>query len=311
MDEMEVGPYRLRLRLCASPAGEVFLASDAEGKDLVVRIFPPAIASDDERLERVLYDARAASGLDDPRIERTVDAGRAEGRAFLAAEPMGGPSLAATLRSEGRLPAREVARIGLELAEILARAHAHGVSHRGIEPEHVYLIGAERSVRLAGFGLAAALERAPATRGLDQPAAPYLAPEQIRGEHADHRADFCALGAVLWESLTGAPPGSPPDTKHVPENAPPVVFHMLLALLSPDPGARPAALSEIARAFREILAIPDGEPPSEPGAAPGAAPPGATDKRELPSVGPVRGALLVLGGVAAAGALRLLLRRRR
>ena len=126
-----------------------------------------------------------------------MDAGRAEGRAFLAAEPMGGPSLAETLRAEGRQPAREVARIGLELAEILARAHARGVSHRGIEPEHVYLIGAERSARLAGFGLAAALESAPATRGLDQPAARQAQDDAPGlGRVAGHRAHGARRGAT-------------------------------------------------------------------------------------------------------------------
>jgi len=329
--EKAFGPYRLLQQLCTSAAGDVFLANDTEGHDLVVRIFPSTIGDDEDRLERILYDARAASALEDTRIERTVDAGRIERRAFTAAEPMGGPSLGETLRAEGRLAVREAARVGMELADILARAHARGVAHRGLEPAHVYLVGDERGVRLGGFGLAAAFENAPATRAPDVPPTPYLAPEQVRGERADHRADFYALGAVLWHAVTGDAPGAPPDAKRFPEDAPPVVLHLLLALLSEDPGARPAALSEFSRALREILAIPDAAPESAGAAADAVSSAGvpSSPERPLPEAGagadarlspgrpspaasvPWRAAVAVLGGIAALGALRALIKRKR
>jgi serine/threonine-protein kinase len=312
--ERAFGPYRLRQQLCTSAAGDVFLADDFEGRDLVIRIFPGTIGDDEDRLERILYDARAASALDDPRIERTVDAGRIERRAFTAAEPMGGTSLGERLRAEGRLPVREAVRIGVELADILARAHARGVAHRGLEPAHVYLVGDARAVRLAGFGLAAAFESAPATRALDAPPSPYLAPEQVRGEHADHRADFYALGAVLWHAVTGDAPGAPPDAKRFPEDTPPVVRHLLLALLSEDPGARPAALSEFARALREILAIPEAAPApagEASGPAPSAGAASSPERRPPAASVSWRSALAVLGGIAVVTALRVLIKRKR
>jgi serine/threonine protein kinase len=134
--------------------------------------------------------------------------------------------------------------------------------HRGLEPSCVHLVGAKREVRLGGFGVASLFESSPGIRDANAPQSPYLAPEQVRGEHADHHADIYALGAILWETLTGAPPSTPPDTSRIPEGTPPLLPHLLLALLAPDAGARPAALSEEARAFRELLATPEGPPPA-------------------------------------------------
>ncbi len=188
---------------------------------------------------------------------------------------------------------------------ILARAHARGVVHRGLGPDHVYLVGPERAVRLGGFGLACASESAPGVHDTSTSGTPYLAPEQASGEHTDRRVDTYALGAVLWEALTGEPPARPPDTSHLPGGIPPLFPHLLLALLSPDPGARPTALSEEARALREMLATP--ESPNRGTSVHEAEP----LLLEAPPMSVKRAALFVGAGALIVTAVRLLWRFRR
>ena len=118
---------------------------------------------------------------------------------------MAGGSLAERLAAapERRLPVAEVLRAGEELADALAHVHAHGVVHRDVKPDNAWL-AADGSAALGDFGIALAPDEQGAAGATGTPY--YVAPEQARGERAGPAADLYALGATLYELLTGRPP---------------------------------------------------------------------------------------------------------
>ena len=113
-----------------------------------------------------------------------------------------GESLEQRLAREKKLPFREIVRIGMEAAQGLAAAHAHGLTHRDIKPGNIMLESPNDHVKLTDFGLARAAEDAKLTNtGYVSGTPLYMAPEQAMGEKADHRSDLFSLGAIMY----GAP----------------------------------------------------------------------------------------------------------
>jgi hypothetical protein len=216
--------------------------------------------------ERVRREARLMARLGDhPRIVTVYDVIEEEGRLLIVARFMAGGSLAerAATAPDRRLPVSEVLRAGEELADALEHAHAHGVVHRDVKPDNVWL-GADGGAALGDFGIALPLD-AP-----DEPAGPtgtpyYVAPEQASGAGAGTTADLYALGASLYELLAGRPPftgpsaeaviaqhvGAPPiPAGQLVDGIPPALDALLLQLLAKTPADRPAS----AGAVRDTLA---------------------------------------------------------
>ncbi len=118
-----------------------------------------------------------------------------------------GESLEQRLKRVGKLPAMEVARLGMQAAAGLAAAHAGGLIHRDIKPGNILLEDPVDRVKLTDFGLARAAEDVKLTRtGFVAGTPLYMAPEQARGDEVDHRADLFSLGSVLYEAATGTAP---------------------------------------------------------------------------------------------------------
>ena len=209
-----IGPYEVLAPLGSGGMGEVFRARDTRlGRDVALKTLSPTFAQDPERLERFEREARAAGSLQHPGIVTLFDVGSHEGRPYIVTELVEGGSLRAALGGGALRPARAV-EVALALAEALAAAHAGGIIHRDLKPENVMIAGDGR-VRLLDFGLAKLRvpEKSDAqdtsARTLDGTllgTAAYMAPEQARGEAADHRADLFALGSVLYEMLSGRAP---------------------------------------------------------------------------------------------------------
>ena len=209
-----IGPYEVLALLGSGGMGEVFRARDSRlGRNVALKMLPPAFARDRERLERFEREARAAGALQHPGIVTVFDVGTHEGVPFIVSELIEGESLRAVLQRGAMKPARAV-EIAIALAEALAAAHAHGIVHRDIKPENA-IVGRDGRVKLLDFGLAKLLlpdetnAEDTSARTLDGTllgTAAYMAPEQARGEPADHRVDLFALGCVLQEMLTGKSP---------------------------------------------------------------------------------------------------------
>jgi Tol biopolymer transport system component len=210
-----LGPYEVIGPLGAGGMGEVYRARDPRlAREVAIKVLPAGVASDPERLKRFEREARSASSLNHPNIVTIYDIGESEGVSFIAMELVGGASLRAHLESKA-LPVREILRIGTQIAEGLARAHASGIVHRDLKPENV-MVTEDGHVKILDFGLAKLIQAEPgeaataaatvsdATQeGLVLGTVGYMSPEQATGKALDYRSDQFSLGSILYEMATG------------------------------------------------------------------------------------------------------------
>jgi Tol biopolymer transport system component len=206
-----LGPYTILAPLGAGGMGEVYRARDPRlGREVAVKVLPAEFGDDPGRLRRFEQEARAASALNHPNILTVFDTGSEDGTVYLVTELLEGETLRERLAG-GALPARKSIEIGTQIARGLAAAHEKGIVHRDLKPENLFLTRDGR-VKILDFGLARLLSsniaEAPTILTGTEPGVVlgtvgYMAPEQVRGQPADHRADVFALGAVLYEMLAG------------------------------------------------------------------------------------------------------------
>jgi len=196
--------------------GEVYRARDTRlDRYIALKVLPAATLTDSSSRARLLREARLASQLNHPHICTIHEVGEADGHVYVAMELVEGQPLSAKLEG-GPLPAEQVLRLGGQIADALAHAHAHGVVHRDLKSLNV-VITPEGRAKVLDFGLAKRLDDQKSdaiTRlqtSLTEPGMVvgtlgYMAPEQLRGEAADARSDIWALGVVLYEMASGVQP---------------------------------------------------------------------------------------------------------
>jgi serine/threonine-protein kinase len=202
-----VSHYKVLERLGAGSMGEVYLAEDLRlGRKVALKLLPPDLTRDEAAKTRLIHEARAASLLDHPHICTVYDIEElSSGQLLLAMAYCEGETLRTRL-ARGPLPVEEAVELACQMAEALAEAHARGIVHRDVKPANAVVTKTGR-LKLVDFGLAHLPEATVLTATgttLGTPA--YMAPEQVRGEEADARADLWALGVVLYEMLAGRPP---------------------------------------------------------------------------------------------------------
>jgi len=219
---------------------DVFLAHDQQlDRPVAIKVLFPEFARDPNFVERFRREAQNAAMLNHANIVSVYDYGQERGTYFIVMEYVEGQSLRDILRSQGRMPAMQAARIASEIAAALDFAHRHGVVHRDIKPGNV-LLTPQGQVKVADFGIAA--NPTDATSGLTATGAvigtaTYFSPEQAQGYQVDGRTDVYALGVVLYEMITGRPPFAAESPvavamKHVREE--PVPPSRLVADVPPD-----------------------------------------------------------------------------
>jgi eukaryotic-like serine/threonine-protein kinase len=193
--------------------GEVYRARDPRlGRDVALKVIHAAQATP-ERVERLSREARAAGALNHPNIVAVFDVGTEAGVPYVVSELLEGESLRQRLDRASPTYHRAL-EWGIQIAQALAGAHDKGICHRDVKPANVFITSDGR-VKLLDFGLAT-LEALQAPGGSDDTTASaitrpgmiygtvgYMAPEQVLCEAVDHRTDVFALGAVLYEMLTG------------------------------------------------------------------------------------------------------------
>ena len=190
--------------------GEVYLAVDLSlGRQVALKLLPTAFQHDPERLRRFIREARAAATLNHPHIVTVYEVGESNGQPFIATEFVEGENLADVL-VRGSMALSEGIRIGRQIVNALAAAHAAGIVHRDLKPANI-MVRADGVVKLVDFGLAhlvsgSAVKVTCTSTGqiLGTPA--YMAPEQQAGQPVDARTDIYAFGCVLYEMTSGARP---------------------------------------------------------------------------------------------------------
>jgi serine/threonine protein kinase len=213
-----LGRYEVRSPLGAGGMGEVYLALDTQlDREVALKILPAETTADQQRLRRFLQEARSASKLKGAHAAHIYDVGDASGVYYIAMEHVEGLPLDQLLA--GRVAdAREIVRLGSQIAEALEEAHARGVTHRDIKPQNV-IVTPRGQAKVLDFGLAKLdasggddASGEAATRVRTSPNAvmgtvSYMSPEQALGRaDIDHRTDIFSLGVVLYEMATGRLP---------------------------------------------------------------------------------------------------------
>ena len=322
--------------------GEVYRARDTRlGRDVAVKIVPPAVAANADALGRFERETRAVAALSHPNILTIYDVGRSDGTAYAVLELLEGQTLRARLDG-GALPQRKALEIAAQMARGLAAAHDKQIAHRDLKPENVF-VTADGSVKILDFGLARQLGAvsagapdsatiAPSTEpGMVLGTVGYMAPEQVRGEPSDHRADIFALGCVLYEMLTGRRPfqrdtgaetmtailkEDPPDPDKAGVVVSPGVLRTLRRCLEKRPEERFQSARDLAFALESAM-----ETSSASGGRAGTGEPAAPELKFGPTYGKFRptyvgspGRAIALGfvvGAVLAGALSMAMLRQR
>jgi eukaryotic-like serine/threonine-protein kinase len=217
----QLGRYRIIQPIGAGGMGEVYLAHDTElERDVALKILASDVAANQQRMQRFIQEAKAASALNHPNIITIHEVGQAEGLRFIATEYIKGENLRQRLRRE-QLSRRECFEVAVQVAAALSAAHEAKVVHRDIKPENI-MLRPDGLVKVLDFGLAKLTEKtspAPsigsnvATRvqintapGMVMGTANYMSPEQARGKEVDARTDIWSFGIVLYEMLSGHMP---------------------------------------------------------------------------------------------------------
>src|SRR2546428_1530886 len=201
--------------------GEVYRARDSRlHRDVAVKVLPDAFTGDADRLRRFEQEARATGQLNHPNIVAIYDLGTSDGNGipYIVTELLEGQNLRAVV-ANGPVPPRKAVEYAIQIAAGLTAAHAKGIAHRDLKPENLF-IASGGHLKILDFGLAKLLRpvsglggTAPDQTGSIQASltmtgtimgtASYMAPEQIREQPTDHRADIFSLGCILYEMLMG------------------------------------------------------------------------------------------------------------
>jgi len=197
--------------------GEVYLAQDSDlNREVALKLLPASMTADRERLARFQREVRAAAALNHPNIVTVYSVGEENGQPYFAMELVEGESLSDKV-PRGGLPIEELLRTGVALADAVRAAHDKGIVHRDLKPANV-MITWDGRLKVLDFGLSRLQEVGVAegdtlaadeftTRvGAVMGTTAFMAPEQVRGEEVDARADIFSLGVILYYVATGRPP---------------------------------------------------------------------------------------------------------
>jgi TolB-like protein/class 3 adenylate cyclase/predicted Ser/Thr protein kinase len=262
--------FRILEQLGAGGMGVVYRARDERlDRDVALKLLPADALSDGPSRDRLLREARVASGLNHPNICTIYAVAEAGGKAYIAMEYVEGRTLSALL-SGGGLPVSQVVQYGLQLADALSHAHEHGVVHRDLKSANV-MVTPQGRAKVLDFGLAKRQRSADdgAVRsqlsltgsGVVMGTPAYMAPEQLLGDAADARSDIWALGVVLYEMVTGVQPFHGQSAfdltvaimHHAPPPLPPLAPAGLHALIGRCMAKEPAQRYQRASEVREAL----------------------------------------------------------
>jgi YVTN family beta-propeller protein len=265
----ELAGYRIDALLGRGGMGVVYLAEDLRLKRRVaLKLLAPRLAEDESFREGFLAESELAASLDHPNIVPIYEAGEADGRLFIAMRYVEGSDLKQLLR-DGPLESERALALVAQVGTALDAAHGRGLVHGDVKPSNVLIApgagpGGSDHAYLADFGLtrriagpSAAVREGGLAATID-----YVAPEQIRGDDVDGRADVYSLGCLLYECLTGGPPFPRASEAavlfaHLEDDplAPPGLEEVIPQALAKSPEERYGSCRELVEAARASLGI--------------------------------------------------------
>ena len=205
--------YRIDALVARSGMASIFRGTDTRtGTQVAIKIPHPEVESDPVTYDRFHREQDIGQKMDHPGVMKVIaDPGRSQ--VYMVMEWVNGRLLREILRDARKLPAERAVRIALGIAEALEYIHAHGVVHRDLKPENV-MVDADDRVKLIDFGIAGQegsrrLTFSKLSQLMGTP--DYISPEQVKGKRGDGRSDVYALGAMLYEMLTGEVPFHGPN----------------------------------------------------------------------------------------------------
>jgi eukaryotic-like serine/threonine-protein kinase len=279
-----LGRYEIRSLLGHGGMGEVYLARDPKiGRDVAIKVLPAQFSADAERLARFELEACAAGALNHPNVLAVHDVGQHDGAPFVVSELLEGETLRAKL-GDAPLAQRKAVDYASQIARGLAAAHERGIVHRDLKPENIFITSDGRA-KILDFGLAKLTQRSGPQSQTEMPTqlpetdagavmgtVGYMAPEQVRGQQVDHRADIFSFGAVLFEMLTGRRAfrgesaadtlsavlkEDPPALSELNRSVAPPLERLVLHCLEKDPAARFRCANDLAFALEALSGVTD------------------------------------------------------
>jgi len=279
--------YRVAALIGSGGMGVVYRVEHLHlGKMAAMKVLSPDTATKPEMLRRFRAEAQAVSKLNHPNIVQTFDFGQWDGALYLVMEYVKGDDLSTLLKRDGPWSFTRAARLFTQVCSGLTEAHEAGIVHRDLKPENLMVVqrrdGSEH-VKVLDFGLAKLRERAgddpqgaAVSSGGQVLGTPYyMAPEQVRGEPLDARADLYSLGATLYRVLTGEPPFDapspisvlakhltdeliPPRTRAPERSLPPEADRIVLRAMAKSVSDRYASAAELQADLEAVLAASSG-----------------------------------------------------
>ncbi len=289
--EDEIAHYRIVSPLAKGGMGEVYLAQDRElGRSVALKILPPDLTKDEDRVRRFGLEARSASSLNHPNIVTIYSIGKDPVRSagspdsdpvhYISMELVSGKTLA-TLIHEDKLDLRTLLGYLAQVAEGLAKAHAAGIVHRDLKPGNI-MVSADGFAKVLDFGLAKLTEKRESGADLTEDptlaagseigsvvgTAGYMSPEQVQGKAVDHRSDIFSFGCILYEAATRRKPFAaetgvetmhkilnekPAPIEELTDKVPGELRRLVRRCLAKSPEQRAQSIKDVAIELREIV----------------------------------------------------------
>jgi serine/threonine-protein kinase len=252
----KLGSFRVEAVLGTGAMGVVYRGvNETTGKPAALKVISGEIAKQGKAYQRFRREAEILQQFRHPNIVRFLAVGRFKGTSYFAMEFISGETVEQMITRRGALPWREVVDLAIQMCEALHYAHEHGVVHRDLKPSNL-MVNEQGQVKLTDFGIAKDLDATALTApGRTLGTAAFMAPEQIRGTpEVSHKTDLYALGAVIYQMLTGQPAFSgasavvlmhchlnqpPPRASAKVQEIPAVLDDLIVKLMAKTPADRP------------------------------------------------------------------------
>jgi len=252
----QLGRYEIRAKIGEGGMGEVYLAQDTKlDRKVAIKFLSEKYSKDSDKLNRFIQEAKAASALNHPNILTVHEIGEMDDTNYIATEFIDGHTLREHLSQKEALPLNTILKIGVQVSEALAAAHAAGIIHRDIKPDNI-MIRRDGYAKVLDFGLAKLSEPGAVATGSEDATrvqintdpgtvmgtVNYMSPEQARGLTTDARTDIWSLGVVLYEMVA----------RHVPFSGG-TRSDTIVSILEREPAPLASAPAELQRIMRKAL----------------------------------------------------------